>query len=118
MPRAGNAAPPVPASARRARVAFWLLFATLLGWGGVGLSLAIDFGSLFTLPALVRLPLAAMTLASAPLAALLVFDAARRWRDPIHGGRRRFGATLVAAAAIGTAALLYGLQLWRFTPTW
>ena len=116
--RAGKAAPPVPASARRARVAFWLLFATLLGWGGVGLSLAIDFGSLFTLPALVRLPLAAMTLASAPLAALLVFDAARRWRDPIHGGRRRFGATLVAAAAIGTAALLYGLQLWRFTPTW
>jgi hypothetical protein len=103
---------------RWARLAFRLLAATLVAWGLFGLILAIDFAWLFRIPAIVRIALALLTLASAPFALILLADAVRSWRDPERRLPGRLGRSLVAVAAAGLAILFYGLDVIELWGAW
>jgi CubicO group peptidase (beta-lactamase class C family) len=117
--RKSQPAPREPEGLRRwARLAFRLLAATILAWGLFGLALAIDFAWLFRIPAIVRILLALLTMASAPLALILAADAFQSWRDPERGLTGRLGNSLVAAAAGGLAILFYRLDVINLSGAW
>jgi len=117
--RKAEAAPREAEGLRRwAKYAFRLMAATILAWGLFGLVLAIDFAWLFRIPAIVRILLALLTMASAPLALLLVSDAFQSWRDPERRLAGRLGNSLVAAAAGGLAVLFYRLDIIDLSGAW
>ncbi len=103
---------------RWARRAYWAMAATLAGWGLFGLCLAIDFEFLFTVPAIVPLGLALLSMLSLPFALLILADAVASWRDPGRSWPTRTGAALLAAACCGISWLFYALDVADPTLAW
>jgi hypothetical protein len=117
--RKGEPAPRESEGLRRwAKLAFRLLAATILAWGLFGLVLAIDFAWLFRMPAIVRIALALLTMASAPLALILAADAFASWRDPERNLPGRVGTGVLAVAAVGLAVLFYRLDVINLSGAW
>jgi CubicO group peptidase (beta-lactamase class C family) len=107
-----------PRLTRWARRSYWAIAAALAGWGAFGLCLAIDFEFLFTVPSVVPLGLALLSLLSLPFALLILADAAASWRDPERNWPTRIGASLLAPACCGIAWLFYMLDVADPTLAW
>ena len=107
-----------PSLARWSRRAYWAIAATLAGWAAFGLCLAIDFEFLFTVPAIVPIGLAVLSLLSLPFALLIVADAWSSWRDRERGWATRIGNSLLAAACCGIAWLFYMLDVINPSLAW
>ena len=105
-------------SRRWARRSFWIIFVTSLCWGLFGLMLAIDFGNLFAFPAVLRIGLGLLTIATAPLVLIILVDAVLAWRDPSRTVLRRLAATAVAVATAGIAILFYALDVVNLGTNW
>jgi hypothetical protein len=109
----------LPATTRPlARKAFWIIVAILAGWGIFAGLAASDPSILFTTPAPIRYLMAALSLLTAPLAALMLFDAIIGFGDSTLGWASRSGRLLVASACVGVAWLLYVFDVISFSNQW
>jgi CubicO group peptidase (beta-lactamase class C family) len=103
---------------RWAKISFRLLMLTIFAWAVFGLLIALDFSLLFSIPALVRIILATLTLFSLQFALTLVWDAVLAFRDPAHGWFSRSWGIVCAAAGLGLATVFYAFDVINFSTNW
>jgi hypothetical protein len=101
-----------------ARKAFWIIVAMLAGWGIFAALAASDPSIIFTTPAPIRYLMAAISSLTAPLAALMLFDAIIGFRDSTRGWASRLGRLLVASACVGLAWLIYVFDVISSSNQW
>ncbi len=74
--------------------------------------------------AVIRMPtaaaaaIAAGTLLTPILAAVILWDAALAWRDPQRGWARRLGATVLGLAVMTAAMVLYAVEATDMSTQW
>lgn len=119
-PSAGVSAVPAPLARLRplARVSFWMLISTTVGWLVFLVAMEFDAALVFTAPALLRVILGLMTLLSAPVAGIMLLDAVIGLRDPERGWATRVAKIPMAVAAVGMAWLFYTFDMINFSTNW